>query len=120
MSWRYAVRLLNFLKGFIPRQAGAAMYSPRPIRQMGTEPMSGNTIRVALRRMGFSNEEMTAHGFRSLGSTRLNEMGFQPDVIEAALAHTHKGVRGIYNRSEYWEQRRDMMEIWADEIQKMC
>ena len=79
----------------------------------GTEPMSNNTIRTALRRMGFSNEEMTAHGFRSLGSTRLNEMGFRPDVIEAALAHTQSGIRGIYNRSEYLDERREMMEKWA-------
>ena len=114
---RQAVELLERLysKTGRGRYVFPSAHSPK-----GTEPMSGNTIRVALRRMGFSNEEMTAHGFRSLGSTRLNEMGFQPDVIEAALAHTHKGVRGIYNRSEYWEQRRDMMEIWADEIQKMC
>ena len=80
----------------------------------GTEPMSNNAIRTALRRMGFSNDEMTAHGFRSLGSTRLNEMGFRSDVIEAALAHTRGGVRGIYNRAEYLEERRNMLQEFAD------
>ena len=75
--------------------------------------MSNNAVRTAIRRMGFSNDEMTAHGFRSLGSTRLNEMGFRPDVIEAALSHTRGGVRGIYNRSDYWEERVDMMEKWS-------
>ena len=79
----------------------------------GTDPISSNSVRSALRRMGFSNEEMTAHGFRSLGSTRLNEMGFRPDVIEAALAHTWGRVRGIYNRAEYLDERRDMMEKWG-------
>ena len=83
----------------------------------GTEPMSNNTIRTALRRMGFSNEEMTAHGFRSLGSTRLNEMGFRPDVIEAALAHTRGGVRGIYNRAEYLVERRGMLQEFANYLQ---
>ena len=90
-----------------------SMRSPK-----GTEPMSNNAIRSALRRMGFSNAEMTAHGFRSLGSTRLNEMGFRPDVIEAALAHTRGGVRGIYNRSEYLDERREMMEKWGIWISK--
>ena len=80
----------------------------------GTEPMSNNAIRTALRRMGFSNKEMTAHGFRSLGSTRLNEMGFRWDVIEAALAHTMGGVRGIYNRAEYLGERRAMLQDFAD------
>ena len=77
-------------------------------------PMSENAVRVALRSMGFSNEEMTAHGFRSLGSTALNTLGYRADVIEAALAHIQGGVRGVYNRSDYWEERRTMMQEWAD------
>ena len=77
-------------------------------------PMSENAVRVALRSMGFSNEEMTAHGFRSLGSTALNTLGYRVDVIEAALAHVQGGVRGVYNRSDYWEERRAMMQEWAD------
>ena len=77
-------------------------------------PMSENAVRVALRSMGFSNDEMTPHGFRSLGSTRLNDMGYRPDVIEAALAHTQRGVRGIYNRGDYWAERVKMMQEWAD------
>lgn len=67
-----------------------------------------------MRSMGFSNEEMTAHGFRSLGSTVLNTLGYRADVIEAALAHIQGGVRGVYNRSDYWEERRAMMQGWAD------
>ena len=107
---RQAVALLEELysKTGRGRYVFPSAHSPK-----GTEPMNGNVIRVALRRMGFSNDEMTAHGFRSLGSTRLNEMGFRPDVIEAASAHTRGGVRGIYNRADYWEERVDMMEKWG-------
>ena len=107
---RQAVELLKALK----EKTGRGCYVfPSAHSPNGAKPMSSNAIRSAIRRMGFSNEEMTAHGFRSLGSTRLNEMGFRPDVIEAALAHTLGGVRGIYNRSEYIEERREMMEKWA-------
>lgn len=84
----------------------------------GSKPMSNNAVCGALRRMGFSSNEMSAHGFRSLGSTRLNEMDFRPDVIEAALAHTQSGVRGIYNRTDYLDERRVMMQSWADWIDK--
>ena len=108
-----AVELLEALR----QKTGRGRYVfPSARSPRGTEPMSNNAIRTALRRMGFSNEEMTAHGFRSLGSTRLNEMGFRPDVIEAALAHTQGGVRGIYNRSEYIDERREMMEKWSEWI----
>ena len=95
---RQAVALL---KEFYPKTGRGLYVFPSARSPKGTEPMSNNAIRTALRRMGFTSEEMTAHGFRSLGSTRLNEMGFRWDVIEAALAHTMGGVRGIYNRAEY-------------------
>ena len=58
---------------------------------------------------------MTAHGFRTMASTRLNEMGFAPDVIELQLAHTDSNrVRAAYNRSEKLAERRRMMKAWAD------
>ncbi len=78
-------------------------------------PMSENTIRVALRSMGYGNENMTAHGFRSMASTTLNEHGWPVDVIERQLAHADKNaVRAAYNHAEYLPQRRDMMQWWAD------
>jgi integrase len=77
--------------------------------------MSENTIRVALRSMGYGNEDMTAHGFRSMASTTLNEHGWPVDVIERQLAHADKNaVRAAYNHAEYLPQRRDMMQWWAD------
>lgn len=74
------------------------------------------TANMALKRMGFGGL-LVAHGMRSLASTTLNEHGFDPDVIEAALAHTDKnGVRAAYNRAEYVERRRVMMSWWSEHI----
>ena len=82
--------------------------------------MSENTVNAALRYMGFSREEMTGHGFRSLASTRLNEMGFRADIIEKQLAHEEtNSVRKVYNRAEYLDERRDMMQQWADYLEKL-
>ena len=80
-------------------------------------PISENTLNAALRRLGYSKEEMTAHGFRSMASTRLNEMGFPPDVIELQLAHVERNkVRAAYNRAERLSERRKMMQAWADHL----
>ncbi len=78
-------------------------------------PMSENTLNAALRRLGYSTEEMTSHGFRSTASTLLNESGkWSPDAIERALAHKAEGVRGVYNRSPYWHERVQMAQWWSD------
>ena len=111
---RQAVELLTELKPL----TGRGRYVFPSARNDG-RPMSENAVRVALRSMGFSNDEMTAHGFRSLGSTMLNSLGYRPDVIEAALAHIQPGVRGVYNRGDYWEERRTMMQAWADYLDKL-
>lgn len=81
----------------------------------GDRPMSENTITAALRRLGLTGEEMTAHGFRSMASTNLNEQGWAPDVIERQLAHVERNaVRAAYNYAEYLPERRKMMQAWAD------
>ena len=70
---------------------------------------------AALRRLGYTKEQMCLHGFRALASTRLNEMGFRGDIIEAQLAHKEPdAVRLVYNRATYMQERRDMMQKWAD------
>jgi integrase len=75
------------------------------------------TANMALKRMGF-NRILVAHGLRALASTILNEQGFAPDWIEAALAHTDRNdVRAAYNRAEYIERRRDMMTWWSQHIE---
>jgi len=80
-----------------------------------TEPMSENTVNAALRRMGFDKDTMTGHGFRAMASTRLNEMGWAPDVIERQLAHAERNkVRAAYNRAQYMAERKKMMQAWAD------
>lgn len=80
-------------------------------------PLSENTFNAVLRRLGYGKDEMTAHGFRSLASTRLNEMGMgTPDVIERQLAHQEANeVRRAYlHAAEFWPERVQMMSAWAD------
>jgi integrase len=85
-----------------------------------TRPMCENTIRLALRRLGYTNEDMTPHGFRSMASTLLNEQGFNRDAIERQLAHCERnGVRAAYNYAEYLPERRKMMQLWADYLDKL-
>lgn len=76
--------------------------------------MNSQTVNAAIKRVGFAGR-LVAHGFRSIASTALNEHGFQPDVIEAALAHIDSNeVRRAYNRAIYLEQRRAMMDWWGE------
>lgn len=87
-----------------------------PSRMKPKQPMNSQTVNAALKRAGFSGV-LVSHGLRSIASTALNEQGFPPDVIETALAHVDKNeVRRAYNRSDYLEQRRPMMQWWADFI----
>jgi integrase len=78
-------------------------------------PMSENTVLAALRRLGYSTDDMTGHGFRSMASTLLNEQGWHKDAIERQLAHTERdNVRAAYNYAEHLPERRKMMHAWAD------
>jgi integrase len=82
-----------------------------------TRPISENTLNAALRRLGYSSEEMCIHGFRGTASTRLNEMGrWNPDAIERQLAHQEaNAVRRAYtHNAEFWSERVLMMQAWAD------
>ncbi len=83
--------------------------------------MSDNTLNAALRRMGFTKEEMTAHGFRAVFSTLANESGlWHPDAIERALAHVEKNeIRRAYARGQHWDERVKMSQWWADELDKL-
>ena len=75
--------------------------------------MSDGTVNAALARMGFKGE-IVAHGFRHLASTLLNELGWNPDAIEQQLSHVTPGVRGVYNKAQYLEERQKMMQAWAN------
>ena len=87
----------------------------------GERPMSDNTVRTALRRMGYSNEEMTAHGFRAMARTIMVEgMDILPEVIEAQLAHGKSGPLGAaYDRAEFVAKRQKMMQQWADHLDQL-
>lgn len=81
-------------------------------------PMSENTLNAALRRMGYGNDEMTAHGFRATASTLLNESGrWAPDVIERQLGHQEANeVRRAYARGDHWDERVRMLDWWANHL----
>lgn len=108
-------------------QAVAALQEVRPLSghrryvfpgaRTSDRPMSDNTINAALRRLGFANDEMSAHGFRAMARTLIAERfpDIHQDAIEAQLAHGKSGVLGMaYDRAEYMQQRRRMMGLWAD------
>lgn len=84
-------------------------------------PMSENTVNAGLRRLGYSTDEMTAHGFRAMASTLLNESGkWNPDAIERALAHgdTDK-VRAAYHRGAHWNERVEMAQWWSNYLDQL-
>jgi integrase len=91
-----------------------------PSERGGGRPMSDNTINAALRRMGYAKEEMTGHGFRSMASTLLHELGLPHAAIERQLAHGERNkVSAAYNFAEHLPERRKMMQQWADYLDKL-
>lgn len=92
-----------------------------PSTRSGKKPLSDNALNAALRRMGFTKVEATAHGFRASASTLLNESGkWSVDAIERQLAHKDAdAVRRAYHRGDHWEERVQMMQWWADQVDTM-
>ena len=86
-----------------------------------TRPMSENTLNAGLRRLGYASNEMTAHGFRAMASTLLNESGkWNPDAIERALAHGDDNkVRAAYHRGPHWKERLEMAQWWSDYLDRL-
>jgi integrase len=83
-------------------------------------PISENTLNGAIKRLGYRSDQQTPHGFRTIASTLLNEQGFSPDLIELQLAHQERNqVRAAYNRAQRLEERRAMMQRWADYIDSL-
>lgn len=113
---RQAVAILKNVQAF----TGHGRYVFPSIRT-GERPMSENTINVALRSLGYSGEQMTAHGFRAMARTILEERLNVPEkIIEAQLAHAKKGPLGeAYDRTQFIEQRKEMMQLWADYLDKL-
>lgn len=112
---RQALQVLDDIAPYSDDE-GLVFPSVRSKRQQ----LSENAFNAALRRMGFAKDEVTSHGFRATASSFLNERGFDPDVIEAVLAHQDQNsVRRAYNRSTYWDQRVVLMQEWADLLDEL-
>lgn len=92
-----------------------------PSLMTGERCMSENTVNTAIRRMGYSNDDMTAHGFRAMARTLMVEkLSVDPEVIEAQLAHGKSGPLGAaYDRAQYMDQRKVMMQVWADYLDRL-
>ena len=91
-----------------------------PSERTRERPMSENTVNGALRRLGYSKEEMTGHGFRAMASTILNEKGWGRDAIERQLAHAERDqIRAAYNHAEHLPERRKMMQWWGDHLKQL-
>ncbi len=112
---RQATAILNDLRSRSSRGKGDLVF---PGARLITRPLSENTMNAALRRLGFTADEMTAHGFRATASTLLRETGqWRDEVIEKSLAHKDSNeVRRAYNRQAYWRERVEMAQWWADKI----
>ena len=100
------------LENMRARSRGSVYVFPNDRRQ--DRPMSENAVLYLIGRIGYAGK-MTGHGWRSVLSTWANEAGFNPDAIERQLAHVPGDkVRGIYNRAEYLDIRKQMLQAWAD------
>lgn len=113
---RQAIEILTELKKF----TGASRYV-LPSGRSFHRPMSENAILAALRRMGYAKDEMSGHGFRAMARTILDEvLRFPPEIIEHQLAHAVRDPLGrAYNRTAHIEQRKQMMQTWADYLDKI-
>ena len=108
LSWQ-AVAMFEELKGL----ASGSDYVLPSVSSLN-KPIAHNTLNVVVRGMDADVQDFVIHDFRRTASTNLNEANFKPDWIEKCLAHEQKGVRGIYNKAEYADQRRVMLQWWAD------
>lgn len=100
----------------LPHQPGGYVL---PMEKSLTQPLSANRLNQVLCAVPTSLPHYTIHDLRRTASTRLNEMEFNELWIEKALNHSKKGVSGIYNRAEYAKQRREMLQVWADHLDKL-
>lgn len=117
----------------LPRQAIAILKELEPLTNYGSlarylfpsirsmlKPMSDNTLLAALRRMGYEKDVIVTHGFRAMASSLLNEQGWNRDAIERQLSHGEKNkVRAAYNHAQYLDERRKMMQAWADYLDEL-
>lgn len=104
---------------YLHKVTGADQYLFPSIRTT-ERPMSDNTINSALRRLGYTKDEICPHGFRAMASTLLNELGYNRDWIERQLSHGERdAIRAAYNHAEFLPERRKMMQEWADYLHNL-
>jgi integrase len=112
---RQAIAVLDELRTITGKRKHLFASSVKP-----SQPFATNRLNEALREIGFENDRHVAHGFRSTFSTTANESGkWSPDVIELSLAHVPPGVRGIYNRAQYWPERVALAQWYADHLDQL-
>lgn len=106
---RQALAMFEELKGL---SSGSEWVFPS--RSSLRKPIASSTLNMVVRALEVDVRDFVIHDFRRTASTHLHEAGFNSDWIEKALAHETKGIRGVYNRAQYVEQRREMLQWWAD------
>ena len=113
-----AIKVLEAMRGISDERSLYVFHTPRTYKK----PLSDGGVLSAIRRMGYQQSEMTAHGFRSMASTLLNENNIARfDVIEAQLAHSGiDKIRSVYNRAEYMDERKKLMQDWADYLDALA
>ncbi len=108
-----AVALLRELEPYTQHADDGLLFPGRDRRK----PMSEAAMNAALRRMGYSREQQTPHGFRHIASTRLHELGWDTRIVEMQLAHADRNsIRAVYNKAQYLPERTAMMQAWADHM----
>jgi integrase len=90
-----------------------------PSRSNLQVPISKSTLNAAVRTLDLDLQDFVIHDFPRTASTHLNEMGFNSDWIEKSLAHEQKGVRGVYNKAQYADPRRKMLQQWAGYVRSL-
>ena len=120
---RQAVEILRELRPLTDHGRPATPGTPQyvfPNSRTRHRPMSENAVNAALRGLGYSGDQMTAHGFRAMARTLLAELGWPPDAIERQLAHRPSGSLGdAYDRAQFLAERRKMMQAWADYLDRL-
>ncbi|WP_211625360.1 tyrosine-type recombinase/integrase [Paraburkholderia domus] len=119
---RQVVEIVRVLKGIAGRSAYLLQARGAPDKPICTSTLNSviNVVIRAAKKTDVSLEPFALHDMRRTASTLLHDAGFSSDVIEKALAHQQRGIRAVYNRAEYAEQRRDMLQKWADMVDEYC
>lgn len=111
-------QVLTMFKELRKYNTGSMYVFPTP-RDVN-KPITPDSLRNAIRKLGIEKDEFTTHSFRSMASTRLNELDFKGEVIEMQLAHAEGNkIRGAYNHAEYLPERKKMMQVWSDYLDKL-